>query len=134
MRFSPLLLGLLLSQPVTPQSDLPSVNIVRLPDGVERPKIDGWFEDPAWELALEIGELRQVIPVAGAEGSEDTRIRLLYDDRSIFLAIECFDSDPAGIRATQAKRDANLDPDDRVEWLGARDSDDCRQQDHDRDR
>ncbi|MEM7306945.1 MAG: DUF5916 domain-containing protein [Planctomycetota bacterium] len=101
--------------PAVPLADTPSVPLARLPDSVERPVIDGVIDDAAWEHATVLGDLVQVVPVAGAEPSERTEVRLVHDADSVFIALRCFDSDPAGIRATQMLRDANLDPDDRVE-------------------
>ncbi len=109
-------LPLLLAAGAPAAQDAPSAPIARLPAGVERPAVDGVFDDPAWEHASLLGPLTQVEPVAGAEPSERTEVRLLHDAEGIFLAISCFDEDPSAIRATQMLRDARLDPDDRVEF------------------
>jgi len=95
----------------------PSHAAWRLPDGTARPVIDAVLDEAAWAEAEPLTPLRQVEPVAGAEPSERTEVRIVYDARSLFLGIRCFDREPALIRATQMKRDANLDPDDRVEIL-----------------
>ncbi|HKB16812.1 MAG TPA: DUF5916 domain-containing protein, partial [Planctomycetota bacterium] len=47
--------------------------------------------------------------------TERTVVRFLYEERTLYIGIWCFDSDPGGIVATQMRRDARLDPDDRVE-------------------
>ncbi|MCZ6598307.1 MAG: DUF5916 domain-containing protein [Planctomycetota bacterium] len=96
--------------------DVPTAAIARLPDGVERPSIDGVLDDPAWEHAALLGPLTQVEPVAGAQPSERTEVRLLHDAHGIFVAVTCFDSDPSRIIATQMRRDARLDPDDSIEF------------------
>lgn len=89
----------------------------RIADGEPRPRIDGDLSDPIWEHATPLGGLVQVEPVRGGAPSESTEVLLCYDSRALYIALRCFDSDPAGIRATQMQRDANLDPDDRVEIL-----------------
>ncbi len=81
----------------------------------QAPQIDGRLDDPAWELAEPLTDFRQVIPIAGAEPSERTVVRLLVGPEALYIGVDCLDSDPTGIRATQMERDANLDPDDRVE-------------------
>ncbi|MFT7542611.1 MAG: hypothetical protein ACI9K5_003591, partial [Gammaproteobacteria bacterium] len=81
------------------------------------PEIDGVLDDAIWKQARQLGELRQVEPVAGGTASEGTEVTIAYDDYNVYLAVRCFDSDPGAILATQAKRDATLDPDDRVEFL-----------------
>jgi len=95
----------------------PEVNIMRLPEGVEAPSIDGALDDAAWSRASAIGALVQVEPVAGALPSQRTEVLLCYDSRNIYLAVRCYDDEPESVRATQRRRDAWLDPDDRVEFL-----------------
>jgi hypothetical protein len=79
----------------------------RLPPG-KAPKIDGRLDDEAWTLAEPVGGFIQREPNFGAPASERTEFRILYDDRRIYFGIWCFDSNPAGIRASEAKRDAML--------------------------
>ncbi|MEE9392906.1 MAG: carbohydrate binding family 9 domain-containing protein [Planctomycetota bacterium] len=81
------------------------------------PVIDGQLGDAVWQDAPAIGALTQVDPIEGAAPTEKTVVRLLYDRDHIYVAIRCFDSEPDLIIATQMVRDANLDPDDRVEMV-----------------
>ena len=83
----------------------------------QAPRLDGDLDDPCWAGAPAIGDLRQQEPHEGAPPTQRTVVRLLHDERNLYLAIECFDTEPRSIRATQRARDAELDPDDRVEWL-----------------
>jgi hypothetical protein len=84
---------------------------------VQDPRIDGSLDDKCWEQAVEIGELVTVEPVEGAVPPRRTRIRLLQTADSLCIAIECDDESPAGLRASQRRRDADLEPDDRIELL-----------------
>lgn len=97
--------------------ETPSGGVYRLNELDRRPVVDGVLDDDVWERALLLGPLAQAEPRAGQPASEATEVRVCYDARSLFVALSCFDRDPAGIRATQMQRDANLDPDDRVEIL-----------------
>lgn len=97
--------------------ETPRRQIARLPEGVAPPRIDSVLDDEAWAHASELGELTQVVPIAGAAPSEATRIRVMYDARKLYFALECFDREPELLCATQRQRDANLDPDERVEIL-----------------
>ena len=103
----------------TTDRDLPRYAMTRVGAGgaAPAPAIDGALDDPAWRIAPTIGPLLQVVPAAGGQPSEETEIRLCYDADYVYVAILCLDSDPAGIRDSQMERDANLDPDDRVELL-----------------
>lgn len=98
-------------------SSAQTLKIDPLPEDVARPAIDGRLDDAAWEFATLIGPLHQVTPVAGAAPSERTEARLTFDSKYVYLSLKCFDREPELIRATLSQRDANLNPDDRVEWL-----------------
>lgn len=95
----------------------PEFPILRLPESVPSPVIDGVLDDPAWDLTPPLRDLRQVVPVAGAPPTEETEVLLAYDELYLYVGLRCFDRDATGIRDTQMARDANLDPDDRVELL-----------------
>jgi len=99
------------------RQETPRGVIPRVDDATERPEIDGRLDEPFWDACLSITDLRQVEPIPGAPPSERSEILLAYDDQNIYVGIRCFDSDPSAIRATQMARDANLDPDDRIELL-----------------
>jgi hypothetical protein len=81
------------------------------------PVLDGVLDEPFWEQALVLRDFEQCVPVAHGTPSERTEILLGFDEDNLYIGLRCFDRDPAGIRATQRSRDANLDPDDRVELL-----------------
>jgi len=81
------------------------------------PVIDGVLEESVWGAPPAGDMLLQVEPVPGAPPTQRTVFRLLRDDDHLYVGVWCFDSDPERIRATQVARDANLDPDARVEIL-----------------
>jgi hypothetical protein len=97
--------------------DVPAHSPTRRPDDVPTPVIDGVLDDALWELCEPLQGLRQVEPVAGADPSEATDVRIAFDSGAIYIGIRCHDTDPQAIRATQRKRDARLEPDDRIEFL-----------------
>jgi len=78
------------------------------------PIVDGKLDDAVWRAAVPSDAFVQVDPREGEPPSEKTEIRALYDESHLYLAIRCFDREPAAIIATQMKRDADLDTDDRV--------------------
>ena len=77
--------------------------------------VDGELNEAAWQQAAVLSPLTQVLPVEAAKPTVKTKIRLCYDRDHLYLAFECFD-DPKAVRARIQYRDANLNPDDRVEW------------------
>ena len=86
-------------------------------DPKDAPIIDGVLDDPVWATVPPFSDLRQREPIEDGEPTQRTEIRVATDGTTIFFAFACYDTDPAGIRASQMRRDADLDPDDRVEIL-----------------
>ena len=98
-------------------SEVPTSEIPMIGEEVARPELDGRLDEPFWEQALVLSDFFQTLPVAGARPSERTEVLLAYDERNLYVGLRCYDQNPEEIRATQRYRDANLDPDDRVELL-----------------
>ena len=84
--------------------DLYQVGAVRTS---QAPEIDGSLDDPAWQRAPVISEFIQQEPDEGAAATERTEVRVLYDGTSLYLGVHAFDSDPAGVLATELRRDGN---------------------------
>ncbi len=86
-----------------------------VPSTAQPPRIDGRIDPGEWSTAAVIDDLRQVEPGEGEPASEPTSIYLLVDQDHLYIALDCLDSNPEGILDGQVNRDAELDPDDRVE-------------------
>ncbi len=85
----------------------------KLADG-QQPKIDGKLTDEAWALAPVQGNFVQREPDYGQASSEKTEFRVLYDDKTLYLGVWVWDDDPAGIMASEMKRDAGLNKGDQI--------------------
>jgi hypothetical protein len=83
----------------------------------ESPVIDGLMDDAVWQRATPITEFTQAEPFEGTPATEKTEVRLLYDDRAIYVGIICFDSDPSQIVTTDARRDSSLNDSDSVQII-----------------
>ncbi len=79
--------------------------------------IDGALDEPAWGRSPKLGDLVQRIPVAGARPSERTEVTLLRDKDNLYIGVMCYDSEPDRILRSQMARDAQLNPDDRLEII-----------------
>src|SRR5205823_2967530 len=77
-------------------------------------KIDGLLDEPAWLLALPATDFLQQQPNEGAPASERTEVRVLFDDKNIYIGIRAFDSDAKHINARELVRDADFSNDDIV--------------------
>ena len=79
--------------------------------------LDGVLNEPEWTEAPSIGEILQREPNPGGQASERTEVKLLFDERNIYVGVMSYDSEPKRIIATQMARDSDLAPDDKVEIL-----------------
>lgn len=79
--------------------------------------IDGSLDEEPWRQGPKIGALVQRIPRAGAKPTERTEVTLLHDEHSIYIGVICYDSEPDRVLASQMARDAQLNPDDRLEII-----------------
>jgi uncharacterized protein DUF5916/cellulose/xylan binding protein with CBM9 domain len=78
---------------------------------VATPRIDGHLDDPVWATVPASDAFTQSWPHDGAPPSQPTRVRVAYDDDSIYIALECVQLAPPVARLT--RRDREVD-DDRV--------------------
>ena len=70
------------------------------------PDIDGKFDDDAWKLVSWGGnDFRQLSPDKGKRASVQTRFKILYDDKNLYVAIQCLDPEPSKIVRRMSRRD-----------------------------
>src|SRR5262245_19696516 len=74
----------------------------------EAPTVDGNVDDRAWQQATLLADFVQSEPLEGQPASEKTEVRLLYDDRYIYVGVICYDSDPSQINISDTRRDASM--------------------------
>ncbi|VAW17007.1 FIG00652814: hypothetical protein [hydrothermal vent metagenome] len=73
---------------------------------ISPPKIDGKLIDDCWEKqGLWSGGFRQQQPLQAQLPTQDTEIKILYDDNNLYVGIRCFDSEPEKIRPILGRRD-----------------------------
>jgi hypothetical protein len=104
------------AQDAVPARPRPVAVVTRLPLGAGI-VLDGDVSDPAWALVPPLTGLRTRVPVEDGEPGQRTEFRVAQDGRALWIAASCFDDAPGEIRATQRRRDADLDRDDRVELV-----------------
>ena len=75
-------------------------------------KLDGHLDERAWQAARPATNFRQQRPFEGQPASQQTEIRILFDDEAIYLGARMFDSmGAAGIRTQLARRDQHVNSD-----------------------
>jgi hypothetical protein len=70
-----------------------------------KPVIDGKLDDACWETGEWTGDYIQWVPKEGAAPSYPTVLKILYDDKNIYVAIRAFDKEPDKISRKAARRD-----------------------------
>src|SRR4051812_26416815 len=79
------------------------------------PVIDGNLDDEAWSTEpLVTGDWLSYDPLYGEKQAQRTEVHAGYDDRYLYFAFHCLDSEPDKIRTTISRRD-NVWNDD---WVG----------------
>lgn len=74
--------------------------------GTEKaPVIDGKIDDTVWNLVEWDGDFIEGEPDPNTTPTEKTRFKVLYDSKNLYLAIQSFDKDPAGIVNRLSRRD-----------------------------
>ena len=66
------------------------------------------MDDRAWQQTTPLVDFVQSEPLEGEPISERTEVRLLYDDRYIYVGVICYDSDPSQINVSDTRRDASM--------------------------
>ena len=72
----------------------------------EPPTIDGLLDEAVWRTAARIEAFTQQEPSDGEPATERTEVQLLYDANALYIAVHAYDSDPAGVIATEMRRDS----------------------------
>ena len=69
------------------------------------PRIDGKLNEMVWQDALPAGDFIQYNPYNGASPSQPTVVRIIYDDRAIYIGAMMYDSAPDSIYRELGERD-----------------------------
>ena len=80
----------------------------------EPPTFDGLVDEPLWDTIEPATGFTQQNPDEGRPTTEETEVRVGYDDNNFYFGIICFDSQPENIVITQNRRDAELRDTDSV--------------------
>lgn len=75
------------------------------------PALDGRLDEAVWSRAVASETFTQKFPADGAAPTERTRVRVVYDDDSIYIAVECMQSGQRRARMTRRDREV---ADDRI--------------------
>jgi hypothetical protein len=74
-------------------------------------RIDGSFDEAAWNKAEAITAFVQREPAEGAAPTHRTEARVLFDDTSIYIAVRAFDTEPDKVQGYLTRRDVGSSSD-----------------------
>ena len=106
------LVALLFAVPIVHAQGLPEFRVSR---AVQPPAINGDLGDQVWnDDPLVLGDWISYNPLRGEKTAPPTEVRVAYDDRNLYFAFHCVDSEPDRIRTTISRRDNAFNDD----WVG----------------
>ena len=74
-------------------------------------RVDGSFDDHAWDRADVVRGFVQRDPSEGAPATLPTEVRVVYDAAHVYIAVRAFDPDPARLVGFLTRRDARTSSD-----------------------
>ncbi len=83
----------------------------------ENIKLDGKLDEAFWEQAQVENDFMQEDPSAGAEPTEPTEIRIVYNDEFLFVGMRAYDKEPQKLVRSALERDFTIDQDDGVAFV-----------------
>ena len=94
----------LIDDPATePPAERYHVEPTHIEDG---PVLDGVLDEEVWLTAAVIDDFVQQEPVEGDPASELTVVRIMYDEQSLYIGVEAYDSQADALVATEKRRDS----------------------------
>ncbi len=70
--------------------------------------VDGHLDELEWQQADVANDFFQLEPIEGAPATYPTEVRVMYDDRNLYVGFVCFDPNPEQIMAPDMQRDTRM--------------------------
>ncbi|MDT0557766.1 DUF5916 domain-containing protein [Ichthyenterobacterium sp. W332] len=71
----------------------------------DAPTIDGVLDDSAWDLVEWTTDYIEFQPDVGTPPTEQTKMKILYDAKNLYVAFKCYQADPNTIEKRMGRRD-----------------------------
>jgi len=82
------------------------------------PLLDGEvLSDAAWQIAAPITGFWQTTPDEGLPATQNTEVRVLFTNDTLYFGVVCFDQDPQRIIVSDSRRDSPLDDTDSFQII-----------------
>ena len=86
------------------ERELPRMSEHRMSEEI---KVDGVLDEPVWQSVEPIRHLYQIQPDQGEPATEQSEVRILYDDKKLYFGFIFFDSEMDKIVANDMRRDSS---------------------------
>ena len=103
----------LYSQPL--DESLKSIKAIKI--NTEEITLDGKLDEPFWNNIIGIDDFLMQEPIEGSKPTENTIIKIAYDQNYLYIAAIFYDSEPDGIKSFKMRKDSPLNTDDRFMWI-----------------
>ena len=67
--------------------------------------IDGVIDDAAWDAVEWTSDFVEFEPDVGTDPTEQTKMKIVYDDKNLYVAFKCYQADPSTIEKRMGRRD-----------------------------
>jgi hypothetical protein len=71
------------------------------------PALDGLLSDDAWTHSTSFSAFKMVLPTTGADPSERTELRIVFDASDLYIGVLCSDREPSKIAANTMAHDTS---------------------------
>lgn len=102
------------AQAVTPHAIAPTIAAFRVQHPIT---VDGQLNEPEWLSALAATGFTQSEPHTGSPGTENTDVRVLYDDEHLYIGAYLHDREPDKLIINDLKKDFSEDQQDDFEVI-----------------
>ena len=86
------------------ERELPRMSAHRTSEEI---KVDGVLDEPVWQSVEPIRKLYQIQPDQGDPATEQSEVRILYDDKKLYFGFVFYDSEMDKIVANDMRRDSS---------------------------
>ncbi|MCD6192741.1 MAG: hypothetical protein J7L26_04640 [Candidatus Aminicenantes bacterium] len=95
-------------------SEPSSIKVHRIKNPI---KLDGRLDEPGWSVCQKISNFTQRELNEGQPATERTEVGILYTQKTLFIGLWCYDSEPKKLVAKEMKRDFNYSSDDNFKII-----------------
>ncbi len=103
--FTPLLLSFFANAQDSTQVVKKKIYVTKRVEGTAPPEVDGLLNDMVWNSVEWGGDYIELQPDENTPPSEQTKFKIVYDSKNLYIGVRCYDADPNKIERRLSRRD-----------------------------